>query len=94
MKTRKIFYKLRLTTGKRMIKIWGLTNCAACMYAKQLCQANELEHKFIDVSDRSAYRQMREMFGTVAVPMIVWDGKVINNPKQFEFMINRRVNND
>lgn len=56
-----------------MITIYGLRNCEACLKAKQMCEAKDVAHRFVDVMNIDNRVEMREMFGFKAkVPSIAW----------------------
>jgi len=56
-----------------MIIIYGLRNCEACLKAKQMCEAKDVPHRFVDVMDIDSRVEMREIFGFKAkVPSILW----------------------
>lgn len=75
-----------------MISIYGLSNCEACLYVKQLCQTYDLEFDFKNVVDRQLFREMRSIFNSTDVPQILWDDVKLTGPSQFRAELMKRTN--
>ena len=46
-----------------MITIFGSDNCFHCLKSKQLCEAMQIEHEFVDVyKDSATFQRFKELF--------------------------------
>jgi len=60
------------------VKIYTTPPCVYCKMAKAYFKENSIEYKEVDVaSDLKARQEMIEKSGTIGVPVIEIDGKII-----------------
>jgi glutaredoxin len=62
-----------------MITIFGSDNCFHCLKSKQLCEAMQIEHEFVDVyKDSATFQRFKELFPDAeGIPQIMWKGKPV-----------------
>jgi len=59
-----------------MVTIFGSNTCLHCLLCKQMCEAMDVEYKFLDVQDPDVTRQFVELFPDIeSIPQILWKGE-------------------
>lgn len=63
-----------------MVTIFGSNNCLHCLKSKQMCEAMQIEHEYIDIyKDIDDYTLFRRTFpGAEGIPQILWKGEKLN----------------
>jgi len=73
-----------------MVKIFGSTNCLYCLKCKQLCQAMEIDCEFLDVTDREAAQNLKDLLPETeidSIPQVFWKDKHIGGYRELTIYI-------
>ncbi len=68
---------------KPIVKIFGSDECFHCLKSKQMCEAMQIEHEYIDIyKDIDDYTLFRRTFpGAEGIPQILWNDERLNGYK-------------
>ncbi|MDA8866130.1 hypothetical protein N9H77_01335 [Porticoccaceae bacterium] len=77
-----------------MVTIFGSNTCLHCLLCKQMCEAMDVEYKFLDVQDPDVTRQFVELFpDTESIPQILWKGDHIGGYAELTHKIDEYIIN-
>ena len=62
-----------------MVTIFGSDSCFHCLKCKQMCEAMQIEHEYLDIyNDSDAYALFKRLFPEAeGIPQILWEGEHI-----------------
>jgi len=78
-----------------MVTIFGTDDCFHCLRNKQMCEALQIDHEFLNVNDREVGIMFRTMYpDAVDVPKFLWMGEPIGGPDELIKKINDFIANE
>jgi len=61
-----------------MVTIFGSDSCFNCLRCKQMCEAMEIEHEYLDVKEPDVAKRFKELFPEAEeIPQILWKDEYI-----------------
>ena len=77
-----------------MVTIFGSNTCLYCLRCKQLCEAMEIEHEYLDVKYPEVEKRFVELFPNVEeIPQILWKDERIEGYEGLSNKINEYISN-
>jgi glutaredoxin len=77
-----------------VVKIYGSDSCFHCLKCKQMCEAMQIEHEYLDVGVRDVALEFKRLFPDAeGIPQIIWNDKHIGGYVALTSEINHLLNN-
>lgn len=87
-----------MTKGSKpviMVTIFGISTCFNCLRCKQLCEALEIEHTYLDLADGDSAQMFRTTFPEEGqVPQVLWEGDHIGGYSELKSKINEYISGE
>lgn len=81
---------------KPIVTIFGSDECFHCLRCKQLCEAMQIEHGYLDIyNDQDAYTLFKKVFPEAeGIPKILWHSERLEGYDDLASKINDFITND
>jgi glutaredoxin len=77
-----------------MVTIFGIDTCLYCLKCKQLCEALEIEHDYLDLSEPEVSSMFRSLFPQQGeIPQVLWENKHIGGYPELKRKIDEYIIN-
>ena len=87
-----------MTKGSKpviMVTIFGSSTCLYCLRCKQLCQALDIEHNYLDISESDVSEMFRSIFPEEGqIPQVLWEGEHIGGYPELKSKIDEYINGE
>ena len=76
-----------------MVVIFGINTCLYCLKCKQLCEALEIEHEYLDLAEPDVSEIFRNLFPDEdQIPQVLWEGEHIGGYPELKSKIDDYIN--